>query len=305
MLENSRRLLLAALLILPCIAARAADQATPSHIYQQAMEAVRLVEMIREHEQVTDHPAMPPAQVHKQPVQVFVKVIEVAEKLSLVQTRLGTPASARPVFPARAVETSDALAALTHVVNDLDSLRDGLGIDPPRRALRFVPRKTLADAYEALWLASNMLDGLAGPTSAARVRQRTRWVLAEIDQVARHLGRDLPPPAAIRGQSASALESNLEAYKNLHRMDRVERNVGVPPVRVPMFPGGEQTYADVFDTTSLLLAELHRVRVSIGDVAPAPAPDVPVGDAQSGADPYADLQLIGRRLVALAADSSS
>jgi hypothetical protein len=92
--------------------------------------------------------------------------------------------------------------------------------------------------------------------------------------------------------------SNIEGFRNLYRLAKLERKLGITAVRVADFPIGKIEPSDVYDMIKNISVELIRIKVKLGITTPSPSPVVIEG--KTPAHILAELKNFGKTLDALA-----
>ena len=237
---------------------------TPNHVYQQAQRIVGEVQIIREAMNANEPARIPGVQTDKRPIHVYAKSLEVLEKIARTQSVLGLPPVTVGSIPLRKVTPQEVYESTLQIIDQLEQVKSRLNITQQAPTPSLQSGLTPSDVYEKIWLASNLMDAVAGQVSPNLVYRNTQYVLAEIDQVAARMNILLKQQAPAPLAGVGPKRVNLEGFMNLHRLANLERKLGVTPLRVANFPSGNITPADVFDTTNTMLAELARIKHFLG-----------------------------------------
>ena len=297
--KTSRKILIWVVLVPLVTQPPAAADTTPSHLYQQTANAMAEIEVLRAHAGIEYTDRARRAQTGKNALHVYVKSLEVLEQVSALQRQSGIKPVEIPSIPTHQITARDVLHATRTILKELRRVKKRRGITMGVRNAIFVAGKGMSDVYENMWLSSGMLDGLVGQVSPNNVYRNTEYILNELVMLAPRLGvspRTDPPPAV---EGKSALDANIEGFKNLHKTALLERHLGMDALRVPTFPPGAITSSDVYDGTTMMLAEMIHLNLHFGvarERAPLPVPE--------GKEPWhvlAQMQLIGENLDAILA----
>ena len=272
---------------------------TPSHLYQQTENIIAEIRLLRQSLGIADAPRDPGVQVKKRPLHVYAKSLEIVEKIARAQKRLGLDPVAVPQIPLQKITSGDVFDVTQLVLQQVRRIKAKEGINQTIAPAPLTENKTPSDVYENMWRASYLMDGLAGPTDPNLVYRNTQYILSELALIAPKLGVFLngSAPAPLAGKTP--VDVNIEGFKNLHKTSILQRKLALTPLRVPTFPGGKITPADVFDTTNMLLAELVRLKVHFG-IGQARAYMAPP-QGKKPADVLAQMQQIGTSLDAMLA----
>jgi len=267
---------------------------SPSHVYQNTARIVAEIQLVRQAMNVTDTPRDPGVQVKKKPLHVYSKSLELLEKISRAQIKKGMSAVTIGQIPLKKIIPADVFNATETILKEVRRLKSKLGVtttitDPP-----FVAGKKPSDVYENMWRASYMMDGVAGQINPSNVYRNTQIIAKELEIIASKKGISLNKtvPAIVAGKKPK--DVNLQGFKNMHHIVKLQRKLKVDPMRVPTFPPGKITPSDVYDTTYNIIAEIVRIKVALG----IDAPQINVALAQGKTPPMvlAQMQLIGKYL---------
>ncbi len=274
-----------------------AQEITPSRVFRQTLKVVDAIHALRAAEGVTAAPREPGVQVHKLPIHVYAKCLEVLEKVARYQATLGLAPPKLGQIPIRSVLPAEVLGCAKDVHHELDRARAAMGLAQAETNPPLVTDKVPSDVYESMWRASFLLDGLVGRLSPSFVFRNTRYILSELNLVATALGVELTGDAPEPQLNREPIDVNLLGFMNLYQIASIEREVGMTAVRVPDFPSGTIQSSDVYDTTNTILAELVRIKVRLG-VATGRV-TMPVQEGVRSPDAHAQMLLIRRHLKTL------
>jgi len=279
------------------------ERITPSHVYQQSLRLLRQIDLLREAEGVTGAPRDPGVQYNKLPLHVYAKGLEVMGKIATLQQKHGLEPVQVPPTPTREFVPMVVLNLVKQLEDEVVRVKQRLGVNERIAEPRFEPGKIPSDVYQALWQASFALDGLIPALTPNHVYRNTEYILAELQSVAQSLGATVPSEdeadAHDMGREIVPRDVLVEAFKNLYRVGGLQRDLGLEPFTPPAFPIGKITPSDPFDATSMLLAELVRVKRELGIRDTYEREPLPEG--KTPADVLAHAQHIGVVLNELAA----
>ena len=271
---------------------------TPSHVYQETERLLLDIKLLRATQNINDGVRDPGVQVNKTPLHVFAKALQVKEKIALAQRKFDIEPGEVPIMPTKNIVPADVFQLVRSLRSDVDRIKNKLGAVASHSEPPFVSGKTPSHVYENLWRSSLLLDALVGSIKPAYVFRNTELILSEINQIGKSIGADLNSPAPPSQENIKPKDVNLEAFKNLYRLARIERKIDISRVKVPQFPATSISPADVFETTYSMLAELARIKIKMNIITTPP--DVRLVDNKSPAEVLVQMQLIGSKLVLLA-----
>lgn len=289
------------LMTIPGGFARAQQQFTPSHVYQRAEQLVREIQLLRESKGISAQARDPGVQFGKLPLHVFAKAVEVFEKVTALQLLNGLRPAQVPRIETRNISPALVLGLVTEIHSELVKVKRQMGVRATIRMPRLPEGKIPSDVYQNLWKASFALDGLIPPLTPGHVYRHGNYVLGELRQIAAAMGTTLDsvPLAKAPDRKVTPRDVLVESYKNLYRVGAIERKIGITPFAPPAFPIGKITPSDPFDATSMLLAELVRVKTKLGVTANYQLRPLP--NKKSPADVFVLVTQVGNTLNYLAA----
>lgn len=289
------------LLFLSCLCfgnVLAQDEVSPSHVYQQAGRIIQEISLLRNARNVDDVVREPGVQVRKLPLHVYGKSLELLEKIARMQSDLGMEAVALGPVPLTEITPSDVFGLTVTVLQELRRIKRHLGVTNEIGEVEFVGGKTPSDVYENVWRASYSMDAIVGAISPGYVYRNTEYILDDLRQIKAGIGAASGFKAPDAEEGKTPKDVNIEGFKNLHRITRLERKLGMPaPLRVSAFPYGNIEPSDVYDTTNVILAELVRVKLHLG--IRTEHSSRPVREDIKPADVLTRMQLIGANLEAM------
>ena len=295
--------LAAAALLLCSTALLAQEQITPSHVFQKAQQIVEEIGTIREAANITTTAREPGVQTNKRPLHVYSKSLEVIEKIGRYQNIIELERVKNRHIPLRKVTPNEVYEQAESILSELSRIQKAQGIDNSPKTVAFVAGKGPSDVYEIMWKASYLLDALAGQTSPNDVFRNAKYILEELDLIADNLGVDNKKRSTVqRTESKTPKDVNLEAFKTLHNIGRLQRYLDVVPISPPPFPAGKILPNDALDATNTILAELVRVKVALGIKTSRRSQSIPSGKTPDAV--FEQMLLISARLTPLLAETS-
>lgn len=269
----------------------------PSHVFQKASILERQLIKLRAFEKITDTPKVPSVQVGKLPIHVFSKSLEVRDKLARLQTKYGLPVMSEKSMPLRKITPLDAFEVVDEMVEALSKVLSQKGISVSTDDIAFEEGKTPSNTYEKLWQVSYLFDALVGPIDPKLVYANVMVAKADLTLIAEKLGKSMITGAEPEAGTLPH-HSNIEGFRNLYRLAKLERKLGIPAVRVADFPIGKIEPSDVYDMIKNISVELVRIKVKLGITTQSPSPVVIEGKTPSHI--LAELKNFGKTLDALA-----
>ncbi|MDQ7075466.1 MAG: hypothetical protein Q9O24_10030 [Gammaproteobacteria bacterium] len=274
-----------------------AEGISPSHVYQNTQRMMAEISLIRQKLGAQDTPRHSGVQVKKKPIHVYAKALEVMEKVARAQTRQGLTPTEVGSIPIRNISPTEVFAVSERILLELRRLKKKLEIAEEIQEPQFVAGKRPSDAYENMWNVSYLLDAVAGEIKPSFVFRNSRLILAELGQISTKLGFSVLTKAPESVANKQPKDVNLQSFKNMHLLARLQRKLNIEPLRAPSFPNGKITPSDVYDTTHILLAELVRIKVALE--INTPRPEVELLEGKHPADVLSQMQLIAENIRAL------
>jgi hypothetical protein len=141
------------------------------------------------------------------------------------------------------------------------------------------------------------MDALVGPIDPKLVYANLMVATSDLKLIADKLGKPMATGAQ-PDMTTLPHHSNIEGFRNLYRLAKLERKLSMPAVRVADFPIGKIEPSDVYDTIKNISVELIRIKVRLGISTPSPAPVLVEGKGPPHI--LAELKNFGQTLDALA-----
>jgi len=270
---------------------------SPSHVYQNTQRLIAEIDLIRNKLGVQDQPRHPGVQIKKKPIHVYAKALEVMEKVARAQARQDMTKMTVGTIPIRHISPTEVFAISDRILAELRRLKQKLNITKTISKPKFVAGKRPSDVYENMWRASYLLDAVAGEIEPSFVFRNSRLILAELRQISAKLGVSSLTTAPLVVAGKRPKDVNLQSFKNMHLLARLQRKLNIEPLRAPSFPSGTITPSDVYDTTNILLAELVRIKVALKIITPRPS--IALLNGKGPPDVLAQMQLIAENITLL------
>ena len=241
------------------------DRVTPSHVYQAVQDLISEVHLLRDAMGVVDFPPEAEPQEDRAPVHVYAKSIEVMEKITRSQRRLGMTPGKVGQIPVREIQPKDVLGNVQAAIREIHRTKAQLVIEDQITPSTFEGGKTPSLVYKALGDASFLLDGLVGRAiSPSDVYTRVQHIHDELELIAAKLKvtLDLEQPVVEgRKRPQDVAQQVLRAtFKTIN----LETRLGMDASGVPSMTLVRVTPAEVYEATGILLAEMVRIKAHLG-----------------------------------------
>ncbi|MDM8569116.1 hypothetical protein QUF50_06360 [Thiotrichales bacterium HSG1] len=250
------------LMFLMPITVLAEEEKTPSHVYQVAEDIISEIEILRESIGIDDIPNEPEAQRGKAPIHVYGKGLELMEKISKAQRKLGmTPVEVGEI-PLREVSPGDVFELVSAILLQLRNMKEQLVISDKIEEAKLVGAKMPSDVYENLWMASYMLDGLVPPIKPKDVYRNIQYLHGEMRLIATKLGVSLDLNAPEVTGRKRLKNIGQQALFALYKVSELEKRItGLAAASVPEVILVRIRSSDIYDLTNMLMAEMVRLKV--------------------------------------------
>lgn len=240
-----------------------ASQKTPSHVFQLTDHLLADIKLIRKFENVKSVAKIPEVQSNKTALHVYSKSLEVLTKIIYLQTKYQLDSLQTTEIPLKEISQTDVYKVVEKLHEAVREVKQSLGITQSIEA-PFYPDKTHANVYENLWQASYYLDALVGAISADLVYRNVLYAIQDAKALAKKLDLEVKLSSFELQDQVIPKQANIEGFKNLYRLAKLERRLKLKAVAVRTFPSTVITPSDVFDTTNNILAELVRIKIANG-----------------------------------------
>ncbi|MDY6994904.1 MAG: hypothetical protein SVR94_20145, partial [Pseudomonadota bacterium] len=241
----------------------AEETITPSHLYQITEDIISEIKHLRETIGVDTIPLEPEPQSDKLPVHVYSKALEVLEKISRTQRKLGMLPAKVEEIPLKVITFEDIMQLLQTLLAELRHIKQQLLVKDEIKAAALVGGKTASQVYERLWQASYLLDGLIEPLQPSDVYRHLQYLHDELRLIAAKLEitLDLEPPDLSEVKKIKNI--GQQALLALYKISSLERRLGMEAVNIPDMTLARITFSDIYDMTNILLAEMVRIKVHL------------------------------------------
>ena len=237
---------------------------TSGHVFQASQDVISEIELLREELGVYDFPVEAEAIEGRSPVHAYVKALELLTKVSKVQLRFGIPVAEVRHVPFKEIRPGDVVAILDEVLAELRAIKAEMVIDRQIEPATLTQGATLSMVYKELADASGLLDGLLGqPLTPDDVYLSCLFILDELDLVASKLGvslEDVPP--TVEGPKTPT-EVAQQLLRATYKVVALQTRLGMEPSGVPDLTMVRVTPAENYGATSLLLAEIARIKLHL------------------------------------------
>lgn len=239
-----------------------AFEKTPSHVFQLTEYILADIKLIREVENIQTIAKTPEVQTNKTPLHVYSKSLEVRTKVIYLQNKYQLENLEDIEIPLKDITPTDVYDTVSELHAAIQQVKKSLGI-AQSSDIELKMGKTPANVYENLWQASYYLDALVGAISPDLVYRNVLYAIQDAKALAAKLGVQIERAQVKVQQQVIPKQTNIEGYKTLYRLARLERKLLIDAVAVRTFPSTVITPSDVFDTTNNILAELVRIKIAV------------------------------------------
>jgi len=236
---------------------------TPSDVFQVTQQIVLEVQHLRSQSGATDTPRIPDVQVYKTPLHVFAKSLEVLSKVASIQQENGLSSLPEKNIPLKKITLSDVFQQAEIILQQIRTIQRAQNIGAAQDVAPLIGGKTPSNVYENLWKISFMLDALVQRITPTDVYNNAQKANAEIRDVAVHLNVNVSSQLPETDTKTKPSQVLLQGYINLHNISALEKKLGLKPFRVPSYPKGKITPSDVYDSVSMLVAEVSRIKIHL------------------------------------------
>ena len=256
---------LAAALLAASTAAPAQDAITPSHVYQATSDLIAEIDIVRDAMGVTVYPVEAEPAEDRAPIHVYAKSLEVLEKVSASQKRLGMRPAKIGQIPVKPITDKDVFKSVQNSIAEVRRMKAQLVIEDEIVPTPLEGGMTPSDVYEHLGDASFLLDGLVGhPTDPNDVHTHLVYLHDEMELVAAKLkvALQLDPPA-VNGRKRMK-EVAQQVLRATFKVVNLQTRLGMDASGVPQMALVRVSPAEVFEATNILLAEMVRIKAHLG-----------------------------------------
>lgn len=271
------------------------EDITLSHVYQQSEALIEEVELLRFALGISDYPPNPEPQKDRSPIHVYAKTLEVMLKVIWVEEMFNIPPAELGQIPVKAVLPEDVFDSLNSVLYELRRIKQQQDIGSRIHEPPFVTGKTSSEVYDNISLVSSLLDGVVGRSlSLNDVFRNTQYVEDEMNLIAAKLNvkLDTGVPAVHRRKLPKDLAE--QAYLAKHKIVKLQKALRMNASIVPNLTLVRVTPTEVYDATSMLMAELVRIKHHLNIEQPREERTLPFGKYPN--DVFAHMRLINMNL---------
>ena len=244
--------------------AQETNEITPSHVYQATSDLISEIELLRDAMGVTVYPIEAELQEDRAPIHVYAKSLEVLEKISASQRRLGMAPARIGQIPVKEIRPKDVYASVQNCLVELRRTKDQLVIEDAISPAPFEGGKTPSSVYKHLGDASFLLDGLVGhPIDPNDVHTHIVYLHDEMELIAAKLkvALDLDPPV-VEGRKRMK-EVAQQVLRATFKMINLQTRLGMDASGVPEITLVRVSPAEVYEATNILLAEMVRIKAHL------------------------------------------
>lgn len=240
------------------------NEITPGQVHQAVLDMIAEIELLRAAEGVADYPPEAERQEDRLPIHTYVKSLEVMKKVSRLQRRLGMAPNLLEGLPVRPVLPKDVLGHVQQIIDALRRVKTQLAVAGEIQPAPFEGGATFSMAYKALGDASFLLDGLArDPITPSDVFANVLEIQDELELIAAKLRANLVlDPLAVDGRK-STKEVAQQALRATYKVIGLQARLGMNASSIPNLTLVRVTPSEVFESTSIILAEVARIKTHL------------------------------------------
>ena len=245
--------------------AAAQENITPSHVYQITSDLISEIDILRDAMGVTIYPVEAEPAEDRAPIHTYAKSLEVLEKISAAQKRMGMRPAKIAQIPVKEIAAKDVYKSVQNCIAEVRRMKEQLVIEEAIRPAPLDGGMTASAVYEHLGDASYLLDGLVGhPTDPNDVHTHMVYLHDEMELIAAKLKVALeldPPPVNGRKRMKEVAQQVLRAT---FKVVNLQTRLGMDASGVPQVSLVRVSPAQVFEATNILLAEMVRIKAHLG-----------------------------------------
>ena len=245
--------------------AQETNEITLSHVYQATSDLISEIEILRDAIGVTVYPVEAEIPEDRAPVHVYAKSLEVLEKISASQKRLGMAPARIEQIPVKEIRPKDVYGSVQNCLVELRRIKEQLVIDDAIPPAPFEGGKTPSAVYKHLGDASFLLDGLVGhPIDPNDVHTHIVFLHDEMELIAAKLkvALELDPPV-VEGRKRMK-EVAQQVLRATFKVINLQTRLGMDASGVPEITLVRVSPAEVYEATNILLAEMVRIKAHLG-----------------------------------------
>lgn len=241
-----------------------ANEVTPGQVHQAVLDMISEIWLLRDAEGVADYPPEAEHQEDRLPIHAYVKSLEVMKKVSRLQGRLDMSPDRAEGIPVRPVLPRDVLGNVRQIIDGLRAVKTRLAVSDEIQPAPLEGRMDFSMVYKALGDASFLLDGLVGaPISPSDVFANVLEIQDDLELIAAKLGANLllEPPGVDGEKSARAVAQQV--LRATYKVIGLQARLGMNESSMPILTLVRVTPSEVFESTSIILAELARIKTHL------------------------------------------
>ena len=250
-------------------AQEAGGEVTASHVHQTISDLISEIEVLREAMGVTDYPPEAEPQEDRAPTHAYAKTLEVLEKISAAQRRLGIAPVKTGQIPVKVIEARDVLDSVNVALAEVRKIKNQLVIEDPIQPAPLEAGKTHSLVYQLLGDASFLMDGLVGhPTDIGDVYRNLCHLQGDMELVADRLevALELEPPSVEPGRKMREVAQQL--LRGSYKIVNVQTRLGIDASGVPQMTLVRISPAELYEVANVLNAEMVRIKAHLGIESP-------------------------------------
>ncbi len=240
-------------------------QVTAGHVYQAVRDLVAEINVLREEMAVDEFTPSSEPQLNRAPIHVYMKALEVLDKVAAVQRRFGMPAASMGEVPLREIENSDLLLTVAFMIGELRDIKANLAIE---RKIEPAPPgggESHSLVYAGLSDASSLLDAMRGQRMTPDdMYLSVTHVLEEMKLIARKLGVPMRLEMPEVDGTKKPVDIARQVLRATYKAIEMQTRLGMAASSVPNLTLVRVTLAEVHDATNALLAEIVRIKLHLG-----------------------------------------
>ena len=243
----------------------AGTEITPSHVYQATSDLISEIEIMRDAMGVTVYPIEAEPQEDRAPIHTYAKSLEVLEKISAAQRRLGMAPVKIGQIPVKKIGPKDVYRSVQNNIAEMRRMKTQLVIEEEIVPAPLEGGKLPSLVYKHLGDASFLLDGLVGhPIDPNDVHTHLVYLHDEMELIAAKLkvALELEPPA-VNGRKRMK-EVAQQVLRATFKVVNLQTRLGMDASGVPQLTLVRVSPAEVFEATNILLAEMVRIKAHLG-----------------------------------------
>ena len=243
----------------------AGTEITSSHVYQATSDLISEIEIMRDAMGVTVYPVEAEPQEDRSPIHAYAKSLEVLEKISAAQKRLGMAPARIEQIPVKEIEPKDVYRSVQNCIAEMRRMKTQLVIEDEIVPAPLEGGKIPSLVYKHLGDASFLLDGLVGhPTDPNDVHTHLVYLHDEMELIAAKLkvALELEPPVV--NERKRMKEVAQQVLRATFKVVNLQTRLGMDASGVPQLALVRVSPAEVFEATNILLAEMVRIKAHLG-----------------------------------------